>query len=468
MILRKNLLMFLILLFCIVLLITLFSGWSFFKKNNQTGAKVTISISDWPKENEPARTAQYKEFQKIMLEKYGIAVVGDEYQYAVNSFLPKAAGGKLPTMYKTWFTETQKIVENGYAADVTNIMKKAGWEKAMNPQLLPLVSKDGKVYGVVEDGYYQGLVCNIKLFKDAGLVDSNGIPKAPKTYDDLITVAKTIKDKTGAAGFIMETNNNCGGWHFMNIAWSFGVVFEKKVNGKWVASFNSPEGVAALNYIKDLKWKHKVLPDNNLLDWSSGQEVFATNQGAMFFFNGKYHGGFDFMINTYKISKDNIAIFSMPAGPKGRFSQLGGNVWMFAPNATNGQIEAAMKWLEITGYGPKMTEEAKAAEISNYKTDTEGKFVIGVNGLPVWSSKERIKLVEDLRKNNININPAMVSDYNDIRQVTLKSEEPVACQELYKALDKAIQLVLTDSNADVKAILDKTASDFQKDVLDKQ
>ena len=430
--------------------------------------KVTISVGAWPRENEPERLATAKKFAKIMLEKYNVEVVGDEWQYAVDSFIPKATGGTLPTVYNTWFTEPQKIIDNGYAANITKQMKKYGLDKAINPQILSILSKNSKIYGIPDNGYVQGLACNVKLFKQAGLVDAGGVPKAPKTFEELAQTAKIIKDKTGAAGFIMETSNNCGGWHFMNIAWSFGTVFEKKIKGKWTATFNNPEGVAALQYLKDLKWKYKVLPDTALVDWAGGQQIFATNQGAMFFFGGSYHGGFQFAIDNYKIGKDDISMFSLPAGPKGRYALVGGNVWMFAPNATPAQIEAGIHWLDLNGLSPKVSEEFKLSEEANYKTDKDAGYVVGVDGLPVWVNPEKTKITEAIRQKYLNVNPGLFADYNNMKQVTLKPEEPVACQELYKALDKAVQTVLTDSNADVKAVLDKTAADFQKDVLDRQ
>jgi multiple sugar transport system substrate-binding protein len=452
-----------ILLLCLVVLISAFSV----NFASAAGKKVTLVVGDWPRENEPARVATFKKYQKIMLDRYNVEVVPDYYQYAVSSFLPKAAAGTLPILYNSWFTEVQKIVENGYAADITAPMKKAGWHKALNPQILPLISDKGKIYAIPKYAYVQGLECNIELFKAAGLVDANGVPKAPKTYEELAQTAKIIKDKTGAAGFILETNNNCGGWHFMNIAWSYGVVFEKRVGGKWTAAFNSPEGVAALQYVKDLKWKYKVLPDTTLLDWASGQQVLATNQGSMLFFNATDHDGFNFQIDNYKISKDNIAMFSLPAGPKGRYAQIGGDIWMFAPNATKAQIEAGLKWLELLGKSPQFTDEIKENEIANYKTDVAGKHVVGGKELQIWTDKAAIKARDELRSKYINVNLAMFKDYNE-NKATLRSEEPIACQELYKELDKVIQAVLTDANADPKALLDKAAANFQKDVLDKQ
>ncbi len=36
-----------------------------------------------------------------------------------------------------------------------------------------------------------------------------------------LETAKVIREKTGKAGYALPTINNQGGWHFMNIAWSW-------------------------------------------------------------------------------------------------------------------------------------------------------------------------------------------------------------------------------------------------------
>ena len=78
-----------------------------------------------------------------------------------------------------------------------------------------------------------------------------------KTFEELIQTAKTIKEKTGQAGFAIPTSGTEGGWIFANLAWNFGVKFMDKVDGKWKATFNTPEAVEAFQYLSDLKWKYK-------------------------------------------------------------------------------------------------------------------------------------------------------------------------------------------------------------------
>ena len=94
-------------------------------------------------------------------------------------------------------------------------------------------------------------------------MEADGTSKQPKDWMELVEFAKIIKHKTGKAGFIIPTTNNCGGWFFTNIAWSFGTDFmEQREDDTWEATFNTPETIEALQFIKDLKWKYDVFSNN--------------------------------------------------------------------------------------------------------------------------------------------------------------------------------------------------------------
>lgn len=433
---------------------------------NETDQPVTIKISNWPKPNEEALVKIYDEYVAQMKEKYPlITLEKDEWGYDVSSFLPKAASGQLPTIYETYFTEADKIIKASYSGDITELLNKNKWTEALNPELLELVKKDGKYYGIPKDGYVIGLMYNVNLFKEAGLVDDNGVPVFPKTYEELAETAKAIKDKTGKAGFFFPTKNNQGGWMFMNIGWAYGAEFEKQVDGKWQAVFNSPEAVAALQYIKDLKWKYDVLPANNLVDINSDMaQMFGTDQVAMSFGMPEWGNG---IVQGLGMSKDNLAMSALPAGPKGNVTLLGGGLYMFSPQATPDQLEATFKWLEVKGFSPQATPESLAGLETQSKTSNEQGLIVGPHGLRVWINEDRIAAEQEIIEKYTNVNMAMFQDYMDNGGNGLRPEEPVNAQELYKTLDVVIQTVLTNKNADPQSLLDKAVAEFQKDYLDK-
>ncbi len=64
----------------------------------------------------------------------------------------------------------------------------------------PIISKAyfaGKLYAIPFDTHPLVFYYNKKLLKQAGLVDQNGQPLVPKTWDEMIEYAKTVKSKLG-------------------------------------------------------------------------------------------------------------------------------------------------------------------------------------------------------------------------------------------------------------------------------
>lgn len=202
-------------------------------KTTTPAAKVTLKLGIWPEDTLTDDIKMHqnwvKEFNKT---NPNVKVVPSYYKYATDTFVPLAESGNLPTIFETWYTEPQKLIEGGFVKDITPELKELGWDKAMNPTIKQLLSKNGKIYGVPRDGYALGLMVNVELFQEAGLVDSKGGLKYPKTWGELAKDAKIIKDKTGSAGMCILAKDNAGGWHYSNIAWAFGAQLEVEKNGK--------------------------------------------------------------------------------------------------------------------------------------------------------------------------------------------------------------------------------------------
>lgn len=245
------------------------------------------------------------------------------------------------------------LVSTGFtiAAAVTAWWKNNSFSKeAIAADRLMKKLKEGDVnadYGIPYSAYIVGMLYNVELFKQAGLVDENGRPIYPTNFEELKNTAITIKEKTGKAGFSFPTVDNQGGWMLMSMAWSFGVDFMEQIDGKWTATFDSTEMVNLMQYISDLKWKYDVLPENVLLSRNDEYQLFATNQTASMYAAGDWANG---MISAYGMSKDNISNAPVPAGDGGACSLIGGDIWMISPDTTPEQIDAIFKWLD-----PSMT-----------------------------------------------------------------------------------------------------------------
>jgi ABC-type glycerol-3-phosphate transport system substrate-binding protein len=428
---------------------------------------ITITVGMWPAEDDAPGLELNEKRLKEMKEKYPwITIKPDRFPYDVKSFLPKAESGQLPTVYDTYITEPQKIMSGGYAADITDVMKEWGYDKSINKQLLDIVTKDGRYYGLPSYVYTMGLNYNIKMMKEAGLVDEDGKPQIASTWDDVLEFAKKIKDATGQAGFSLPSMNNQGGWQFLNVAWGYGADFEKQgEDGNWTAIFNSPEAVEAMQWVKDLKWEHDVIPANTLLGIDDQDQFFATDQLGM---KLRDFGAINGMIQNFGLDKDNVAISRMPGGKAGTFAQLGGGAVMFNPEDTKEEIDAAFKWLEITGFSDKVDEEAMNSFREGLEADAASNKIVGPYGVPeIWPDSERFVAEQKVRKELANVDLSLYEDYlNAGDEITVYPEPPINGQEMYKLIDNVIQAVWTDKNADPKTLLDKAAEDFQRDYLD--
>ncbi|MCS7202459.1 MAG: extracellular solute-binding protein [Dictyoglomus sp.] len=446
-------------LFLLLLLTTLF----FLVSSNILVAqqKIVLRLGMWPEPTLKGDVEMFERWKKEFEKKYpNVQVVPATYKYSPDTFVPLAESGNLPTIFETWFTEPQKLIAGGFVKDITNELRKKGWDKLMNPSVKNILSKDGRIYGVPRDAYALGMYLNLDLFQKAGLMNPDGTPNYPRTWSELAKFAKIIKDKTGKAGLCLLAKDNAGGWHFTQIAWNFGAKLEVQRDGKWYANLNSKEVISAMNFVRDLKWKYNVLTDDPTSeDWGSGFEAIATGRSAM------YLGAQDAVnqpTQVYGLPLDKLAIVPVPAGPKGHYSLMGGTPYMFSAKASSEEIMAALNFLEIMGKAPVVTPES----LAGMKADAENRIRNGVPvipSFPAWIEPNWLKAQEDIVNRYRNVNMALYNDYYNWikKRGVLRPEEPHLTQDMYAELTKVLQAVLTNKNADIVKLLDTANKNLQ-------
>ncbi len=436
------------------------------------GGTIEISVRGKPKETDTAGKEILEKRLSDMAAKYpNIKVEVVDFPYDVNTFLPKAAAGQLPTLYNTYFTEANKIISQGFSMDITDLMKDWGYDTKVNPAYLEMISRDGHIYGLPVSGYAMGMWYSNELFKQAGLVDADGYPTLPKNTDELAQMAVKIKEATGSKTYFFPTQNNQGGWYFSQLAWSFGGEFEQyNEDGTYTAIFNSPEVVMALQWLKDMKWTYDVVQDNILCDMTEMHKLFAIDQMAI---SQSPHDQLNGSVTSYNGDVTHFAMGPIVPGAndKGRsIGLLGGTFECIAPNATYEQADACFKWLENEGISPNLTEETLQSLKDGAKVDNENGKLVGVLGIPTWTDPDYLAKRKEAIAEYVNVDLKMFDPYTTVCEngdYELHAEHPVYCQELYKILDSCVQAVLTDKNADPQALLDKAVADFQRDYLDK-
>lgn len=430
--------------------------------------KIFLSVGNWPDpEGEPDRYKNYMDKKEKFEEKYpDIHVEPDYWSYDVQTFAAKAEGDTLPILYGTFATEVKKIIDYGYSADVTDILKQNGYYDMISDEIMSQISRDGKVYMLPGSLYTLGLVINMNLFREAGLVNTDGTPVIPETFDDLRETAKTITEKTGKAGFVFPTTGNGGGWNFMPLAWNFGGNFMENTDDGWKSTFASKEVESALKLLQDMKWQDNSLPATTLVSNDDTMKLVGTDQAAMAF---AHPGQVDLLVSQYGMDFDAIAYSKMPSGAQNHVTLLGGSYSCVAPQATPEQIDAAFKWLDFNGSTPRteLPDDVRQVLYADYETKSiEKKGIIGIDDVACWSEEEATRKYEnELKEQFRNIKPEMVASYNDKSGIEFRAEEPMNAQDLYSVLDSCLQEVLTNKDADCMEVLEKASSDFQNNYL---
>ena len=449
--------------FLLIGLTVILSGCNGEPENND---EVIISVGGWPKKQ--GETLTRLETRKKLFEKMNpnVKVERDYWVFDRITFYAKAAGGQLPTVFGVGYTEMPEIITSGYSADLTDILKKRGYSGMFNEDILDKISQDGKIYGLPYGQYILGLAYNTELFQSAGLMEADGTPKQPKDWYEVVDFAVKIKESTGKPGFIFPTANNYGGWIFTSVAWSFGVDFIKKdADGKWKASFDTKEAVKALEFIKDLKWKYDILPKNNLIDGTEMYKLFANGSGAMLITSPDVAGN----VVNLGMSPDQLGLMAMPKGPEKHVTLLGGGVYCVNNKASEAEIDAAVRWIEMAN-SFKLTDEYKETTVQMLESKTENKELIGIKGISQWSNNAESLLWYNKQVDKYaNSNPNHIRLYNEFVEncpAQIRTEEPVCTQELYSVLDKCIQEVFVNENADCEKLIKNAAAEFQANYLD--
>lgn len=428
-------------------------------------ADITVTLGIWPEDTLTDQIEMHEGFVEKMKElRPDVTYEPAYYKYSTDTFMPMVEAGTVPTVFESWFTEPQKLIAQGAVADITEQLEERGWIDSMNPSIRELLSDaDGHIYGVPRDGYALGLMCNRALFEEAGLVDENGVPTFPTTWDELLEDAKIINEKTGAAGLCLLAKDNAGGWHFSNIAWAYGatLVTENK-DGTYTANLASDEAIAAMEYVKELVDAGVLTADPTSEDWGTGFTQLATGGAAMYI---AANDAVEQPTLGNGMALEDLAMCALPAGPGGQYSLSGGTPYMFSKDATAEEIDAALDYIEVMGKAPIVTDEV----IAGLEADAQMRKDAGIpviKKFPCWINEDFLAAEEKSIEDNANVDPAMYQSYFDaVASEGLRTEEPGQTQDMYAELTKVLQAVITDPDADIPALM-QTANDNYQAILD--
>lgn len=440
-------------------------GSSVLAEDVEESGSITLGI--WPEDTETEAIALHTDTYVPAFNALhpGVEAVPAYYKYAPDTYIAMAQAGSAPTVFESWYTEPEKLISNSLVKDITGLLEERGWLDSMSPAIIDLLSDDdGNVYGTPRDAYALGLMINISLFEEAGLVNEDGSVKYPTTWEEVYEYSKIIREKTGQAGFCMQANGDGGGgWHWSNIAWNFGATLcIENEDGTYTSNLNTDEAVAAMEWVQKMVADNCVTDDPTQEDWGTGFDRIATSTAAMYIAANdavdqpSYRG----------MSADEFFLAPMPAGDGGHYALMGGTPYFFSPDATDEEVSWALDYLQIMGKSPEVTEDT----INGLIADAEyrvGADIPVIPSFPAWIGDivdEQNRIVEEY----CNVDMTLWNDYYEFVQEegALRTEEPGDTQTMYKVLDGVLQAICADpEGADIPALLDQANSSYQA-VLD--
>ena len=355
-----------------------------------------------------------------------------------NEFYQAVASGTAPDLVNCSFTMMDSYITSGILEPLNQYTDK--WDEWGNftKEYVDMFTKDGKVYGVPNQVAPMLFGYNKALFEEAG------IKEPPKTWDEAVEVAKKINDPDNQVAGYATLAAEWTEWFFQYYVWQAGGDLTKEnEDGTAELTFTDPAVIKAAEYYQKLK-SEGVLQSDLTLKFSDLVTNFGLGKIGMMPFAGDWVSE----AITKGIDPDDIGLCLPPAGPSGKqTTAIGGDCWVINAKADQAKKDAA--WEYIKYYTGK---DYRASYYENLATKGAPN--------PVIIPRDDMSITDFYE---------FPEEYKEV----LESAKSVGRLEFYgKAdfgsyVDRAVQKILTDSNADPGTEFAEAQKLCEKEALEK-
>lgn len=355
-----------------------------------------------------------------------------------NEFYQAVASGTAPDLVNCSFTMMDSYITSGILEPLNQYTDE--WDEWGNftKEYVDMFTKDGKVYGVPNQVVPMLFGYNKALFEEAG------IKEPPKTWDEAVEVAKKINDPDNQVAGYATLAAEWTEWFFQYYVWQAGGDLTKEnEDGTAELTFTDPAVIKAAEYYQKLK-SEGVLQSDLTLKFSDLVTNFGLGKIGMMPFAGDWVSE----AITKGIDPDDIGLCLPPAGPSGKqTTAIGGDCWVINAKADQAKKDAA--WEYIKYYTGK---DYRASYYENLATKGAPN--------PVIIPRDDMSITDFYE---------FPEEYKEV----LESAKSVGRLEFYgKAdfgsyVDRAVQKILTDSNADPETEFAEAQKLCEKEALEK-
>lgn len=280
---------------------------------SKSSGELSGTVTWWDTSNVGSEDKVFKKIAEGFEKKHpkvDVKYVSVPFGDAQNKFKNAAqAGSGAPDVIRSEVAWTPEFADLGYLAPLDGTAALKDQDDFLK-QAVASTKYDGKTYAVPQVIDSMGVFYNKKLFKDAGV-------EPPANIDELKTVSKKIKDKTGKTGLYLRGDDS---YYFLSFLYGEGGDLVD-ASSKTV-TVDDAAGAKAFGVVKDLVDSGAAKTDATD-GWENMMQSFKNGDVAMMI-NGPWAVA-DTLTGKEFSDKANLGISTVPAGSAGQGAPQGGH-----------------------------------------------------------------------------------------------------------------------------------------------
>lgn len=325
-------------------------------KETGTAAQEKVKITVWgPLENysdveKASWTFCVEEFKRRYPEIEIVSVfspAGTDYRQQYDKAL---MAGEAPTVTNLLpYVDIQTRAANGMIADISSFINNWDLKKQgkVNTAMDEALQYKGKWYGVMDYIYLAGTVYNKNTLEAGG----GSVAELPKTWAEFTALGEKVTDMSAPRFGYLLVGMEWNAWPFSPWVWSAGgEMVIPNADGTYRIGFTEEAGVDAAMLWHDMIWKYRMTQKDVLKSWNDLRDDMHSGRGVFAF--GRMDHYASEAEKKYGISQNSFGIIPIPAKDANheQVSIAGGNAWVFSPTATQAELEAAWKFVQLFDY----------------------------------------------------------------------------------------------------------------------
>lgn len=342
------------------------------------------------------------------------------------AFIEANAGGTPPDVFSTYPPSMNPYWDQDFLLNMDEYVNIWSLKDDVIDALWYDALIENHYYGVPNYFYGMTLVWRKDLFAEEGLT------QAPANWNEMVEFGQMLtKPEKKQYGYGL-LGMAWASWYWENFVWQAGgEVTTRLPDGKVELTFTDEPGVAALQFYQDLKYKYAITQENVLQAYDENVNDFIAGRTTMYMLATDR---FAWCIEQ-GLTFDQFGTAPLPAGPGSGAAQIGGAYWTI--NTAYDQVRRDASWTWIEWRTDPQTH------IFRWKMENDLGMTPGVD-LPIYKGILDQAEFQDLPEEWVETSDATSR---------IAHTEYIFKDKLEPYFAAPVQDVLTDPNADCKAVL---------------